>query len=396
MDKEDVTLDFNSNKIFVNLIIDDKEIRDMIYNKDSNEKINLMKRLIKIGMIAIQNAVITIDTNYVKKELEQLTNNVDKVIKENLGSGGMKGSLDNIFGRNGTLESNLKDIFRNHEVVINYILSESNVNSPLYKIRKFIEENSKQTDNRLYVMLDPGNRDSLLSRLKEDIIRKIDDIKKSGDIDTINKLVENIKAANRAESDIIKRDVQGIKDDYNNKLTDIKRDFHSEIGEVKSLVNDTNIELAKIVKEKQIIDLTTLKGMKFEDVLLQFITTKALTRYGDTVDVVNLSGSTNAGDIVINIKGSQEKIVITAESTSKENVQRADTILKQLNSTMKERCAGYGIKVYENELPENIGPILLGDNKIICSYLRGSTFEGYPLEVAYEILRSIILEEAWE
>lgn len=393
MDKEDVILDFNSNRIFVNLIIDDKEIRDMLYNKDSNEKIDLIKRSIKIGMIALKNAVITIDTNYVKNELSQLTNDIDRLLKENLGSEGMKGSLDNIFGRNGSLESNLKDIFRNHEVMINDILSESNVNSPLYKIRKFIEENSRQTDNKMYVMLDPGNKESLLSRLKDEIIRKIDDVKKSGDIDTINKLVENIKTANRHESDIIKRDVQGIKDDYNIKFIDIKKSFHEEIGSVKEIVNNANIELAKLVKEKQIVDVTTLKGMKFEDVLFEFLSTKALTKYGDTIDVVNLSGGDRAGDIVINIKGSQDKIIINAESTSKENVQMTDTIFKRLNSTMKERSTEYGIKVYENELPERIGPILIGDNKIICSYLRGYTFEGYPLEVAYEILRATILRK---
>jgi hypothetical protein len=37
---------------------------------------------------------------------------------------------------------------------------------------------------------------------------------------------------------------------------------------------------------------------------------------------------------------------------------------------------------------------LISENKIICSYLRGSTFEGYPLEVAYEILRSTILRRS--
>jgi transcriptional regulator of met regulon len=391
--KEHVTIDFDSNKLFINVIMDDKEIRDMLYNKDSNEKIDMIKRSIKIGMIALKNAVITIDTNYVKKELEQLTSEVDKILKENLGNEGMKGSLESIFGRNGSLESNLKGIFKNHEVVINDILSESNVNSPLYKIRKFIEENSRQIDTRIYNMLDPGNKDSLLSRLKDDIIKKIDDIKKSGDIDTINKLVENIKTANRGDSEAIKRDVQGLKEDYNNRYIDIKKTIHDEISGVKEMVTGANIELAKIVKEKQVVDTTTLKGMKFEDVLFEFLTTKALTRYGDTIDVVNLSGGDKAGDIVINIKGSQEKIIIKAESTRKENVQMVNTIFKQLNSTMKERSTEYGIKVYENELPENIGPILIGDNKIICSFLRGYAFEGYPLEVAYELLRSAILRK---
>lgn len=394
MFKEDVILDFNSNKLFINIIIDDKEIRDMLYNKDSNEKLDLIRRSIKIGMIALKNAVITIDTNYVKKELEELTKDVDKILKENLGNEGMKGSLETIFGRNGSLESNLKDIFRNHEVVINDILSEENVNSPLYKIRKFIEENSRQTDTKIYDMLDPGNKDSLLSRLKEDIIKKIDDAKKSGDIDAINKSIENIKMANKGDNEAIKRDVQGLKDDCTNKFMDIKRTFHEEIGDVKNMVTGANIELAKLVKEKQVVDLTTLKGMNFEDILFQFLSTKALTKYGDTIDVVNLSGGDKAGDIVINIKGSQEKIIINAESTSKENVQMTDTIFKRLNNTMKERSTEYGIKVYENVLPERIGPIVIGDNKIICSYLRGYSFEGYPLEVAYEILRSTILRKS--
>lgn len=394
MEKEDVTIDFNSNRVFVNVVVDDKEIRDMLYNKDSNEKIDLIRRSIKIGMIALKNATITVDTNYVQKAVEKLVADIDLNLKTNLGKEGMKGELEKMFGENGLFESRVKEMFRDHDKVISDILKDDNINSPLYKVKRFIEENSRQMDSKIYVMLDPGNKDSLLFRLKEDIIRKVEDVKKAGDIDTINKLVENIRVANRAESDIIKRDVQGMKEDYTNKFIDIKKDFHTEIGEVKSMVTDTNIELAKIVKEKQVVDLTTLKGMKFEDVLFQFIAAKALTRYGDTIDVVNLSGGDLAGDLIINIKGSQEKIVIRAESTSKENVQMQGTILKQLNSTMKDRCAGYGIKVYENELPDSIGPILISENKIICSYLRGSTFEGYPLEVAYEILRSTILRRS--
>jgi hypothetical protein len=124
------------------------------------------------------------------------------------------------------------------------------------------------------------------------------------------------------------------------------------------------------------------------------LSTKALVKYGDTIDVVNLSGGDKAGDILINVKGSQEKIIVNAESTSKENVQTPETIFKRLNNTMKGRGSEYGIKVYENELPEKIGPILIVDNKIVCSYLRGYTFEGYPLEVAYEILRSMILRKS--
>ncbi len=394
MDKEEIVLEGKFNRAFICVVIDDKDVYDILSNKSSAEGIDIIKRSIKIGTMALKNATITVDTNYVQKAVEKLINDIDANLKTNLGKEGMKGELEKIFGDSGYFENRLKEMFRDHDQAISDILKDDNINSPLYKVKRFIEENSRQMDNKIYGMLDPGNKDSLLFRLKEDIIRKVDDVKKSGDIDTINKLVENIKIANRNESDIIKRDVQGLKDDYTNKFIDIKKSFHTEIGEVKTMVTDANIEIAKIVKEKQIVDITTLKGMKFEDALFQFITTKALTKYGDTIDVVNLSGGDKAGDIILNIKGSQEKIVIRAESTSKENVQMQGTILKQLNTTMKDRCAGYGIKVYENELPESIGPILISDNKIICSYLRGYAFEGYPLEVAYEILRSIILRRS--
>ena len=209
-----------------------------------------------------------------------------------------------------------------------------------------------------------------------------------------NKSIDSVKLANRNENDSIKKDIQGFKDESNNRFLDIKKSLHDEIGGVKDIVTNTHIELAKLTKEKQVIDATTLKGMKFEDILFEFLTTKALSKYGDTLDIVNLSGGDKAGDVVINIKGSHEKIIVKAESTSKENVQTCETIFKHLNNTMKERSTEYGIKVYENELPEKIGPIVIGDNKIVCSYLRGYTFEGYPLEVAYEILRSTILRNS--
>lgn len=394
VNKEEISLDEKSNRVFVSVVVDDKEIYDILYNRNSGERVDLIKRSMKIGIMALKNAAITVDTNYVQKEVERLIAEIDNNLKANLGKEGMKGELEKIFGKDGYLENSLKERFRQHDMVIADIFKEENISSPLYKIKRFIEENSKQTDGNVYKMLDPGSKDSLLFRLKEDLTGKIEEIKKSSDAEVINKAIEGIKAANKADNEGIKRDLQGFKDDSNNRFLDIKKSLHDEIGGVKTMVTDANIELSKLVKERQIIDITTLKGMKFEDVLFEFLSTKALVKYGDTIDVVNLSGGDKAGDILINIKGSQEKIIVSAESTSKENVQTSDTIFKRLNNTMKGRGSEYGIKVYENELPEKIGPILIVDNKIVCSYLRGYTFEGYPLEVAYEILRSMILRKS--
>jgi len=392
MTEEIVSLDEN-NRVVVRVIIDDKEIYDTLSNKNPVERIDIIKRSVKIGIMALKNATITVDTNYVQKEVERLITEIDGNLKQNLGKEGMKGELEKTFGENGYLENRLKEIFKEHDKTIADIFREDNINSPLYKIKRFMEENSRKAGDDIYDMLDPGNKDSLLSRLREDIIKKVDEIKKSGAIEEIGVSIGEIKSANRSNNELIRQEMQGFKDDYTNKFIDIKKSFHEEIGGVKTMVTDANIELAKLTKEKQVVDTTTLKGMKFEDVLFQFLTTKAITKYGDTIDIVSLSGGDKAGDIIINIKDSQEKIIVKAESTSKENVQTQDTILKHLNNTMKERCVEYGIKIYENELPEKIGPILIGDNKIICSYLRGYAFEGYPLEVAYEILRTSILRK---
>lgn len=393
MFKEEITLDGNSNRVSISTIIDDKEVYDILYNKTVGERSELIKRSIKIGIMALKNATITVDTNYVQKEVERLIIDIDKNLKTNLGKEGLMGKLEKIFGENGYLENNLKERFKDHDRTIADIFREDNINSPLYKIRRYMEENSRQIDNNIYDLLDPNSKDSLLFRLKEDIIKKLDELKKSTDIEIINRSIENVKVVNRNESEIIKRDIQGFKDDYNNKFIDIKKSFHDEIGDVRNIVTGTNIELAKLIKERQIVDITTLKGMRFEDILFEFLSTKALTKYGDTIDVVNLSGGDRVGDFIININGGKDKIMVKAESTTKENVQMPDTIFRQLNNTMKERNTEFGIKVYENELPEKIGPIIIADNKVICSYLRGYTFEGYPLEVAYDVLRSIILRK---
>ena len=392
--KEEILLDERSNIVFVTVAVNDKEVYDILYNKNAGERIDLIKRSIKIGVMALKNAAITVDTNYVQKEVERLITEIDINLKKNLGSEGMKGELEKTFGENGYLQNGLKERFRDHDKTIAEIFKDDNINSPLYKIKRFIEESSKQVDNSIYNRLDPGNKDSLLFRLKEDIIKKIEEVKKSSDTEMINKSMESIKLANKNESDIIKNNIQFFREDYSNKFVDVKRSLHEEIGGIRTIVTEVNMELAKMVKEKQVIDTTTLKGMKFEDVLFEALSTTAIVKYGDTIDVVNLRGGDNVGDLIINIKGSQEKIIVKAESTNKENVQMSDTIFRQLNNTMKERSAGYGIKVYENELPEKIGPILVGDNKIVCSFLRGSTFEGYPLEVAYELLRSAILRKS--
>jgi predicted transposase YbfD/YdcC len=391
--KEEISLDENLNKVTVNLTLDDKDVYDILYGKNYSEKIDIIKRSIKIGVMALKNASITIDTNYVRKEIDRLIIDFDQNLKTNLGKDGFIGNLEKIFGENGLLENNLKEKFKEHDKVIADIFKEDNINSPFYRIKRFIQENAKQTDTNLYDLLDPDNNNSLLFRLKEDIIKKIDDVKISGNIESLNKSIESIKTYNRNENEIIKRDIQGVKEDYTNKFMDVQRSLREQIGDVRDIATNTNIELAKLVKEKQIIDITTLKGMKFDDVLFDFLSTRALYKYGDTVEVVNIGGGDRTGDFIINIKNNSHKIVVKAESTSKENVQMPNTILRQLNGAMKSRNTDYGIKVYENELPEKIGPILIADNMIICSYLRGYTFEGYPLEVAYEILRSMILRK---
>jgi hypothetical protein len=394
LNKEDIYLDEKSNRVFVSVIVEDKEIYDTLYDKNDGEKVDLIKRSIKIGIMALKNAAITIDMNYVQKEIGRLIAEVDKNIKANLGKEGMKGDIEKIFGKDGYLENSLKERFKDHEDTIAIIFKDDNISSPLYKIKRFIEENSKQMDNNVYKMFDPGNNDSLLSRLKEDLTRKIEEIKSSSDQEITNKLIRDVADVNKIGNEAIKREIEGFKYDYDNRFNSLKKSVHEEISGITSGVTTANIELAKLVKEKQVVDVTTLKGIKFEDVLFEFLSTKALAKYGDTIDVVNLSGGDKAGDILINIKGSQEKIIVNAESTSKGNVQTSDTIFKRLNNTMKGRGSEYGIKVYENDLPEKIGPILIVDNKVVCSYLRGYTFEGYPLEVAYEILRSMILRKS--
>ena len=250
--KEEISLDEKSNRVFVSIIVDDKEIYDILYNKNQGERIDLIKRSMKIGIMALKNAAITVDTNYVQKEVERLIFEIDNNLKANLGKEGMKGELEKTFGKNGYLENSLKERFKEHDDTIALIFKEDNISSPLYKIKRFIEENSKQTDSNVYKMLDPGNKDSLLFRLKEEITREIEEIKKSSDSEIINKAIETIKVANRTDNEVIKRDIQGFRDDYSNKFVDMKKSLHEEVGSVRTMVTDTNIELAKLIKEKQV------------------------------------------------------------------------------------------------------------------------------------------------
>lgn len=388
---EEIILDDKSNRVCIKVNIDDRDLYDILRDKNLADKVDIIKRSVKIGIMALKNATITIDTNYIQKEVGRLISEIDNNLKRNLGKEGMVGELEKIFGSNGYLENNLRDKFKDHDKTISDIFREDNINSPLFKIKHFIETNSRKTDDNIYDMLDPGNKDSLLSRLKQDIINELN--RRFSDNEAIGRSIENIKIANQSDSESIKQEIRKSRENHDNKFLDIKKSFNDQFGEIKNVVTTTNLELAKLTKERQIVDITTLKGTRFEDILFGFLTSRALTKYGDTIDVVNLSGGDRTGDFIINIRNNHNRIIVKAESTSKENVQTADTIFRQLNNIMKERNAEYGIKVYENELPETIGPILIVDNKIVCSYLRGYTFEGYPLEVAYEILRSMIIRK---
>jgi len=314
------------------LVIDDPEIYLAVSSRPSQDRLPFLKRAIKIGIIALRDAVVADRVDYVEKHFQQFENRLQEVFQKNLGSDGLRGELDKIFGEKGELQSSLAGIFGEDGKLTRELLDPENPNTPLGRLRKSVEACFVGKDSELYSMLDPHKRDSPVNRLRQEILEALTDIK-----------------------------------------MDLQRYFVS----------------------KQVESTTPKRGERFEDDLWVFLN-RIAGPFGDSIERVGKVYGEKAekkGDFVVslydlNSEDESARIVVEAKARSEPLTLTRKGILGELDEAMKNRNAEFGIAVAEESLPKEAGAFReFENNKIVCAF----TGDGLPLEVAYKIGRAKVL-----
>lgn len=327
-----ITVDKRTESVLVrNLLIKDHEVFEVVADQKELERAEFVKKALKIGVIALKDVVLAEKVDYVKREFEMLSYELEKTFQKELGKEGMKGELDRVFGEEGRLHNCLEELFGNDGKLAHDILDMNNINSPIGQLKRTIESYFVGKDSEVYNMLDPNSKDSPISRLREEILQKLDRIQ-----------------------------------------------------------NEITVYLAK----KEVTDKSPKKGFDFEDVLEDALL-RLSKPFGDTVEkTAKEKGKMNnlRGDFVLtlsdpSIKGKPPKIVIEAKTLANVRVTMKG-LLGELREAIQNREANFAIAVTDEAISDAHGCYreVEGD-KIICAF--GDN--GLPFEVAYRIARTYLL-----
>ena len=324
-----VSIDSKTESILIrNLLIQDREVYDVLSDQEDSERVQFVKKAVKIGAIALKDVVVKEKIDYVKREFDNLCFHLEKIFKQELGKEGMKGELDEVFGDTGKLQNSLERMFGTDGKLVRDILDMNNVNSPVGQLRKTIESYFVGKDSEIYGMLDPNSKDSPISRLRTEILEKLQDIE-----------------------------------------------------------NTITVYLAK----KEVIEKTPKKGFDFEDELEDALV-RLSKPFGDLVErtgIIKGKLGNLKGDFVITlhdsiIEGQQPKIVVEAKTNASVRLT-VKSLVGELRDAIQNREAILAIAVTDKPLSDSVGCFhQIEGNIIICSIGESQL----PLEAAYRIART--------
>ena len=312
------------------LEMQDPEFYDIILDQAENTRADFVTKALKIGAIALKDVKMAEKVDYIKREFEKLSLELDTVFTRELGKDGMQGELETIFGDDGKLEQCLEGVFGTNGKLARDVLDLNNKKSPIGQLRETIESYFVGKDSEVYGMLDPHARNSPMCNLREDLM-----------------------------------------------------------NELKSIEEKITEQIAK----KEVIEKAPQKAFIFEDSLEQFLL-DVTKPFGDSVERVSKEKGAQGGKkgdfmIAINdpmIAGREAKIVVEAKTS--ENISLTQKGLKgELDNAIKNRQADFAIAVTRASTGAAGCYRELEKDKIICAFEDG----GLPLEVAYRVARARVL-----
>jgi hypothetical protein len=157
------------------------------------------------------------------------------------------------------------------------------------------------------------------------------------------------------------------------------------IGKLEQLTTDFAVRL----KEDEIVDRSTLKGDKFEDLMEEELV-GITNAYGDEVEHVgDIKGRRGKkGDYVIRVNGDEAKIIVVECKNRFDYTPRKVRI--EIEAAMENRRAEFGIFLFKtsDQIPKKMRPVRITNNTITTS------FDENGLYYAYRIARVVLESES--
>ncbi len=179
------------------------------------------------------------------------------------------------------------------------------------------------------------------------------------------------------------------------KISDLLSPFEDDSpikklkDEIFKKIQDLRDELMKEKTKDELIEKTTLKGGKFEEVVLESIE-NFCSEYEDKVNFVgeNLGKTNKIGDIAIDMNGDESKrIIIECKDSLAYSHKKT---MDEINDAITNRSAKFGIFLFktQDQIPTALAPMKITNSYIITS------FDNYGLYFALRVARLFVERSA--
>lgn len=305
----------------------------------------LLERVLKVGVLALETAGVSVNVHYVEKEFERLLNQ--------MGSSGEQHVRE--------IKAALERIFVDEAGVLPEVL------------RRYLGEGG-----RLEEFFDPERRDSAIGRIQELLQEHF-----GGEGSTLYRLL----------------DLTNSSSPLHKWYEEQRESFESLRRLIENYRSEMKEQLAAEKARGAMFEKTSLKGKEFEERVFYAINEIAQV-FGDvaepTGDQQGLGGS-KAGDTVaiVNVRDTRGASVHLVFE-SKDKPVGLTPIIRELEEAQRNRDAVAGIAVYsrEDHMPSGTAPFReLGNGKYVCLYSKDSPADDGGLQLAYRAARFWVLAD---
>mgnify|MGYP001573711299 CR=1 FL=1 len=282
---------------------------------------------------------------------------------------------------------------KDDSIIINNIILDD-VNT--YKILKDIKEDKREDFIKKAIVIGAiGLRNLYLTENVDYIEKEFKELMKNSENQSkdIKDMIEKTLDINSNSSSLGKMRVlfEDYFDKRKGKISDLLNPFEDDSpikklkDEIFKKIQDLRDELLKEKNQGEIIEKTTLKGGKFEEIVLESIE-DICSEYEDKVAPVGekLGKSNKIGDITIDIEGDENKrVIIECKDSSAYSHKKT---LDEINDAIENRNAKFGIFLFksQSQIPSALAPMKITNNYIITS------FDNFGLYFAFRVARLFV------
>ncbi len=316
----DSNIELKDDSVIINnLILEDINTCKILKDIAESKREDFIKKAIIMGALGLRNIYLAENVDYIEKEFKEIMKNLESQSKD------IKYNLDKEFKEllklsenqskdiQYNIEKEFKELLKNSEnqskdvkAMIEKTLDVDSNSSSLGKMRVLFEDYFDQKKGKISDLLSPFEENSPIKKLKEEIFKKIQDLRE---------------------------------------------------------------ELLKERAKEEIIEKTALKGGKFEDIILEQIE-DFCSEYEDKIAYCreNLGRTDKTGDIYIDIDGDENKrIIIECKDSSAYSYKKT---LDEINDAITNRSAKFGIFLFkfQSQIPSALTPMKMTSNYIVTSF----------------------------